>query len=49
MLYEPRDVALAGLALALEHPALAALLPLVAAAAAWLSIRTLARYLKHSR
>jgi hypothetical protein len=38
-----------GLALVREHPALAALLSLVAAAAAWLSIRTLARYLNHSR
>jgi len=37
-----------GLALVLEHPALAALLSLVAAAAAWLAARTLARYRKRS-
>jgi hypothetical protein len=38
-----------GLALVREHPALAALLSLVAAAAAWLVARTLARYRKRSR
>jgi hypothetical protein len=38
-----------GLALVLEHPALAALLSLVAAAAAWLVARTLARYRQRSR
>ena len=38
-----------GPALVLEHPALAALLTLVAAAAAWLVARTLARYRKRSR
>jgi hypothetical protein len=38
-----------GLALVPEHPALAALLSLVAAAAAWLAVRTLARYRKRSR
>lgn len=38
-----------GLALVQEHPALAALLSLVAAAAAWLVARTLARYRKRSR
>ena len=37
-----------GLELVLEHPALAALLSLVAAAAAWLAARTLARYRKRS-
>jgi len=35
--------------LVLEHPALAVLLSLVAAAAVWLAARTLARYRKHSR
>ena len=38
-----------GLALVLDHPALAALLSLVAAAAAWLVARTLARFRKRSR
>lgn len=38
-----------GFALVPEHPALAALLSLVAAAAAWLAVRTLARYRKRSR
>jgi hypothetical protein len=38
-----------GLALVREHPALAALLSLVAAAAAWLAAWTLARYRKGSR
>jgi len=38
-----------GLALVPEHPALAALLSLVAAAAAWLAARTLARRRKRSR
>jgi hypothetical protein len=38
-----------GLALVPEHPALAALLSLVAAAAAWLAARTLARHRKRSR
>jgi hypothetical protein len=38
-----------GLALVLEHPALAALLSLVAAAAAWLVARALTRYRKRSR
>jgi hypothetical protein len=38
-----------GPALVPEHPALAALLSLVAAAAAWLAARTLARYRKRSR
>jgi hypothetical protein len=38
-----------GLALVLEHPALAALLSVVAAAAAWLVARTLARLRKRSR
>ena len=38
-----------GLAVVSEHPALAALLSLVAAAAAWLVARTLARYRKRSR
>lgn len=37
------------LALVLEHPALAALLSVVAAAAAWLVARTLARLRKRSR
>jgi hypothetical protein len=38
-----------GLTLVLEHPALAALLSLIVAAAAWLVARTLARYRKRSR
>ena len=38
-----------GLTLVLEHPALAALLSVVAAAAAWLVARTLARLRKRSR
>jgi len=38
-----------GLTLVLEHPALAALLSLVVAAAGWLVARTLARYRKRSR
>jgi len=38
-----------GLALVPEHPALAALLSLAAAAAAWLAARTLARHRKRSR
>jgi hypothetical protein len=38
-----------GPALVREHPALAALLSLVAAAAAWLAARTLARHRKRSR
>jgi len=38
-----------GLPLVLEHPALAALVSLVAVAAAWLVARTLARYRKRSR
>jgi hypothetical protein len=38
-----------GLALLPENPALAALLSLVAAAAAWLAARTLARHRKRSR
>jgi hypothetical protein len=38
-----------GLALVPEHPALAALVSLVAAAAAWLAARTLARHRKRSR
>ena len=38
-----------GLALVPEHPALAALLSLAAAAAAWLAARTLARHRRRSR
>jgi hypothetical protein len=38
-----------GLTLVLEHPALAALLSLVSAAAAWLAARILARYRRRSR
>ena len=45
----PRRPVGRSLALMPEHPALAALLSLVAAAAAWLAARTLARYRKRSR
>jgi hypothetical protein len=45
----PRRPPTQGLAFMAEHPALAALLSLVAAAAAWLAARTLARRRKRTR
>jgi hypothetical protein len=45
----PRRPLIQGLAFVGEHPALAALLSLVAAAAAWLAARTLARHRRRSR